>query len=237
MSQLASSSQTAIVHHGWEWSRNEEDWTTAGSDWPDLYHDFSTSSPLQDPRKQAEPVILQLKKRISYSTNDQIYVRKCYANTLSRIQSTRSAYPMSGIVLTGQPGTGALSHITLNTHSRAEMFLREKSLAALCPPSLSQSGSRACPPLSPFGTPSILQRHCLQAYPWTRGSRISSPPRQTHTSTGGLRRRCETTTFHVRRKRCTYLPRLRYDPKAFSLPLLEPTQISHPYWYASVDSG
>jgi len=125
---------------------------------------------LQDPRKHADPVILQLKKRISYSTNDQIYVRKCYANTLSRIQSIRSAYPMSGIVLTGQPGTGALSHITLSTHGRAEIFLREKSLAALCPPSLPQSRSRAYPPLSPLDTPSDLQRHCLQAYPWTRGS-------------------------------------------------------------------
>jgi len=177
MSQLASSSQTAIVHHGWEWSRNEEDWTIAGSGWPDLYHDSSTSPPLQDPRKHADAVILQLKKRISYSTNDQIYVRKCYANTLSRIQPFRSAYPMSGIVLTGLPGTGTSSHITLSTHGRAGIFLREKSLAALCPPSLPQSRSRACPPLSPFGTPSVLQRHCVQAYSWTRGSRISSPPK------------------------------------------------------------
>jgi len=106
MPQAVIPSHTTLVSNGWKWDRNSLHWSIAEPRWLDLYEDFSTLSPLADPRKQVDPIILPLRFSAVPETNNRIYIRNCYGSILARINAIRRRYESSSIVLTGQPGTG-----------------------------------------------------------------------------------------------------------------------------------
>ena len=124
-------STPSTIHQGWAWLRNETHWAVADSEWFELYKMFRKSPVSQDPRKQTAPVNLQLGDVRVQKTDNQLYVRHCYAAILDRVEAIRLAYPSSGVVITGQPGTGALKWF--RTENGAECPPKEKASGSFTP--------------------------------------------------------------------------------------------------------